>query len=76
MSIYTILLEIEESGYTIRKFLDALLTNPAYQSHPVLRDLKKDVADILELLLQHNLTKNSAVTKVFALVEERYCDEI
>lgn len=42
-SISAILLQLGASGYSIRGVLEALLTNPAYQSHPVLQDLVEDV---------------------------------
>ena len=76
MTIDTILLELNESGYTVWGFLDVLLTNPAYRSHPVLQDLVENVPDVLALLLQHSPTKDRATTTIFAMVEEKYCDQI
>ena len=78
MSI-SVLLQLASSGYSIRGVLEALLTNPspAYQSHPVLRDLVEDVLDILSpLLLQHKPMKDIAIAAVFMMAEEKYCDQI
>ena len=76
MSISAILLQLGPSGCSIRGVLDALLTNPAYQSHPALRDLVEDIPDILSLLLQHNATKDRAFSTVFVMAEEKYCNQI
>ena len=76
MSIAAILIQLNESGYTLRGFLDDLLTNPAYRSHPILQSLVEDVPDVLALLVQHKPTKDKAITTVFMMVEEKYCDQI
>jgi hypothetical protein len=36
----------------------------------------EDVPSIFSLLLHHSPTKDRAVSKVFMLVEDKYCDQI
>ena len=57
MSIGTILHELDQSGYTICEFFEALLTNHTYESLPALRKLVKqlkscDTAKCLKLNLK------------------------
>ena len=76
MSISAILLQLGASGCSILGIFEALLSNPAFQSHPARHDLVENVPDIISLLLQNSATKDKAFGTVFVMTEEKYCDQI
>ena len=53
-----ILKAFEHSNYTLADFFTALLTSPAYQTHPLMQGLAEDTSAFLNILDLHWMTSH------------------
>ncbi|KAF8120000.1 hypothetical protein EV363DRAFT_1408618 [Boletus edulis] len=67
---------LENGPINVAEFVVALLTNPAYEGHPVVADLGTHAEKIFGAFLQHSATHGKFIQQSFAVVEEAYLQEV